>query len=146
MSEIPSVVRPVQELQRSHDWLVNLLSFIVSERRIHHIGCLVSMRSLFSAGNWRIMARFVCQSVCPISPDEAWMPMDTSFGGPYSNCVPSSICYAFYLFNTNRMHIFPVFLVFLFWFFSFLLLPTLSCYSYWRFREQIFTLGLGSFP
>lgn len=30
------------------------------------------------------------------------MPMDTSVGGPYSNCVPNSICYVFYLFNTNR--------------------------------------------
>jgi hypothetical protein len=148
MSKIPSVVRLVQELQRSLYWLVNLLSFVVSKRRIHHIGCLVSTRSLFSAGNWRVMVRFMCQSTCSISPDEVWMAVDTSVGGPYSNCVPNSICYAFYLFNTNRMcmnvSLFcPLDLPFLI---LFLLLRTLSCYSYWKFREQIFTLGPDSFP
>lgn len=125
----------------------------MSERTIHHIGCLVSIRSLFSAGNWRVMVRFMCQSACPISPDEVGMPMDTSVGAPYSNCVTHSICYAFYIFNTNRicmnMHECISFLSFWSFFFdSFLFYCFLHffCYSYRRFREQIFTLGLGSFP
>jgi hypothetical protein len=77
---------------------------MVSERRIHHTGCLVSVRPLFPASNWRVMMRFMCQSACPISQDEVWMPMETSVGCSYSNCALNSTCYAFYyLFNTNRM-------------------------------------------
>jgi len=76
MSEIPSIVRLVLELQRSLYWLVNLLSFLVSKRRIHHIGFLVSMRSLISAGNWRVMVKFMCQSACLISPEEWTLPLE----------------------------------------------------------------------